>query len=145
MNIGQICSKPAIHAPESAPLSLVAKLMTQAHVGVVVITHGSGETTQVSGIITDRDLVRAQLERTADLSSLSAGEIMSRNPLVLAEHASVDGAIADLRARNVRRAPVVDQFGSLIGLISVDDLLRQVAAEVTVLAAAVLGQSRREQ
>jgi len=118
--------------------------MAQAHVGAIVITQGDGEVATVCGIITDRDLLRAQLERTADLSSLSAGEIMTRNPLVLSEESSVDSAIAHLRARNVRRAPVVDHFGSLVGLISADDLLRHLASQITLLGLAVLGQARRE-
>lgn len=92
-------------------------------------------------MITDRDIVRAQLEQTADLSRLSAGGIMTRNPLVVSEEESVGGAIAHLRARGVRRAPVVALDGALVGLISADDLLAHVAHKLIGLAE-IVGRQR---
>ena len=95
-------------------------------------------------MITDRDIVRAQLVQVADLSRLSAGGIMTRNPLVISEGDSVDGAIAHLRARGVRRAPVVAPDGTLVGLISVDDLLANVAHKLAGLAEMVGWQRLNE-
>ena len=98
----------------------------------------------MAGIITDRDIVRAQLERVADLSRLSAGQVMTRNPLVIGEENSADGAIAHLRARGVRRAPVVATDGTLVGLISADDLLAHVAHKLIGLAEIVGWQRKIE-
>ena len=118
--------------------------MREAHVGAVVVTEGDIGRARVAGIITDRDIVRAQLGRTADLSSLSAGETMTRDPLVLLEEESIDGAIAHLRARRVRRAPVVRPDGTPVGMVSVDDLLRHLAGKLSGLAGIVARQVRWE-
>ena len=50
---------------------------------------------------------------------------------------SVKDVLALLRRRGVRRAPVVDHAGMLVGIVTVDDLLRHVAAELDDLAAAI--------
>lgn len=142
MLIGTLCSRPPITVSTGAPLSDVVRMMCDRHVGAIIVTDSEEERARVAGIITDRDVLRAQLERTADLSRLSAGEVMTRNPLVIDEAESVGGAIAHLRARGVRRAPVIAAEGTLVGLISADDLLAQVARKLIGLAEIVGGQRR---
>lgn len=144
MLVGTLCSRGPITVSTGAPISDVARMMRDRHVGAVVVTESDGKRPRVVGIITDRDIVRAQLERTADLSRLSAGQVMTRHPLVIREEESVDGAIAHLHARGVRRAPVVAQDGILVGLISADDLLAHVAHKLIGLAEIVGWQRRIE-
>lgn len=144
MNIGNLCSRGLVKVSIGEPVSEVARLMRDRHVGAVVVTEGGGAHPRVAGILTDRDIVRAQLERTADLTSLSAGETMTRDPLVVFEHGSIDGTIANLRARGVRRAPVIKDDGTPVGLISVDDLLTHVAEKLIGLASIVAQQVRKE-
>jgi len=144
MNAGQVCTKGAVSVSASAPLSEVAQLMCDRHVGAVVVTVTPSDRPVVAGIITDRDIVRAQLERTADLSRLSAGDIMTRDPLVLNEQESIGKAVQRLRQRGVRRAPVINNSGALIGVISTDDLLAQVSEELLALAHLVEEQPKHE-
>lgn len=144
MLVGTLCSRRPVTVSTGAPMSDVARLMRDEHIGAVIVTESGRGRARVVGMITDRDIVRAQLERTADLSRLSAGEIMTRNPLVIGEEESVDGAIAHLRARGIRRAPVIAQDGALIGLISADDLLAIVARKLIGLAEIVGSQRRVE-
>lgn len=141
MIIATLCSRRPVSVSTGAPISDVARLMRDRHVGAVIVTESGPEPVRVIGIITDRDIVRAQLERTADLSRLSAGEVMTRNPFVITEEDSVDGAIAHLRAWGVRRAPVIAVDGTLVGLISADDLLTHVAHKLMGLAE-IVGRQR---
>ena len=144
MLIGSLCSRRPITVTKGAPISDVALLMRDQHIGAVIVTESGPEQPRAVGMITDRDIIRAQLERTADLSRLSAAEVMTRDPLVIGEEESVDGAIAHLRARGVRRAPVVALEGTLVGLISADDLLAHVARKLIGLAEIVGWQRRAE-
>jgi CBS domain-containing protein len=145
MNVGNLCSRRLVKVSIGEPISEVARLMQDRHVGAVVVTEGNGAQARVVGIITDRDIVRAQLARTADLTSLSAGETMTRDPLVVFEQDSIDGTIAHLRARGVRRAPVARDDGTPVGLVSSDDLLAHVAEKLIGLAGAVAQQVRKEE
>ena len=144
MNVGQITGGRLVKVAQSAPLSEVAQLMTAEHVGAVVVTDGSGDRAPLVGIITDRDIVSAQLDQAKDLSSVSAGAAMTRVVLTLAQNESIDGAIAHMRARGVRRAPIVSPEGIPLGLVSTDDLIAQLSLKLFSLAGIVTQQTQRE-
>lgn len=140
MNIGSICSRRVISASLSAPLSEVVALMRRERVGMVIVTHTVADQVLVSGVITDRDIVRAQLERVADFSQLSTAETMTAAPLLLKEEDDSEYALQNMRGLNVRRAPVIDARGVLVGVLSVDDLLTHIAREIVGLATVIARQ-----
>lgn len=144
MNVGQLCGGRLVKVAQNTPLSEVARIMCTQHVGAVVVTEGEGERAPLAGIITDRDIVSAQLDQARDLGTLSAGAVMTRNVLALSESESIDGAIAHMRARNVRRAPIVSAEGIPVALISTDDLIAQLSFKLFSLAGIVAEQSQRE-
>ncbi len=141
MKVAKVCTKGAVTVSPSAPLSEVAHTMCSSHVGTVVVTASPADSPVVVGIVTDRDIVRAQLHRTSDLSRLSTAEVMTPDPLVLNEQESIEEAINRLQARGVRRAPVVSESGRLVGLVSTDDLLSEVSDELVSLAKVVARQA----
>ncbi len=67
---------------------------------------------------------------------------MTRNPLVLQENESIVDAMALLRQRGVRRAPVVAPNGDLVGIVSTDDLLGIISEQLGSLARLVDRQTR---
>jgi CBS domain-containing protein len=144
MSLETLCSRRLVTVPAGASVSDAARLMRDENVGALVVTEDGADHFRVAGILTDRDIVRAQIHRTADLASLSVGQTMTRNPLVLAQTESVDGAIACLRARGVRRAPVVSDDGAPVGVISVDDLIAHLAVSLMGLAGIVAQQAPRQ-
>jgi CBS domain-containing protein len=144
MNIGQLCRHRVIKVPQSTSLAEVARAMSTEHVGAVIITDGSHEEAPVAGIITDRDIVSAQLAQAKDLASVSAESAMTKNVLTLRQDESIDSAIAHMRARNVRRAPVVSTSGVPVGLVSVDDLIQQLSVDLSEMASIVARQPQRE-
>jgi CBS domain-containing protein len=141
MNVGQMCRGRVVKVPKSTSLAEVAAVMTREHVGAVMVTDGAHRQAPLVGIITDRDIVNAQLEHAKDLGSLSAEEAMTKKVLTVMHDESIDGAIAHLRARNVRRAPVVSAAGVPVGLVSVDDLIAQLSFELCDIASIVTRQS----
>lgn len=142
MNVGQLSRGRVVRISESASLSEVARLMIGERVGMVIVTGGSHASAPMTGVITDRDIVTAQLAHSTDLASLSVREAMATSVLALMQDDSVDGAIVHMRARNVRRAPVVSVDGIPVGLISVDDLIRQLSFELCSIASIVGRQSQ---
>jgi CBS domain-containing protein len=144
MNVWKVCNQRAITVSEHAQLSEVARLMENEHVGAVIVVDSARARPAVVGIVTDRDIVCAQLDRTLDLSQLTAGEAMTRDPLVLLQEGSVDSAIEHMRVRGVRRAPVVTTSGVPVGMLSTDDLLVHISLKVSGMAALVARQVRAE-
>jgi len=134
MKVGEMCSRGVVSVFESASLRDVAALMKERHVGAVVVITRFPATSQPVGIITDRDIVRAQLQHVADLSRLRVADVMTKSPVTLPDDEELEGAIATLRAHGVRRAPVVNARGDLVGFLSTDDLIVEVARQVSTLA-----------
>ncbi len=134
MKIRQLCSPEVVSASQAANVGEIAQLMRDRHVGAVVILAAPGGRSTPIGIITDRDIVRAQLEHAVDLTALAALAIMSADPLVLRDDTEFNDAIERMALRGVRRAPVVNAQGELVGLISVDDLVSQVARQLESLS-----------
>jgi CBS domain-containing protein len=144
MDIGNICTRQPVTVSANEPLSRVARLMHDRHVGAVIVVKRPLERVVPAGIITDRDVVRAQVEHHADLAMLDAERVMTREPLVLEERTPLQEGIGLMRARGVRRAPVVDASGALVGIVSSDDIVAAIAEELAELARLIAGQPRRE-
>ncbi len=144
MNVGQICTREAITVSPTATLNEIAQLMYDRHVGAVIVTTVPMDRPVVIGMITDRDVVRAQLSQAAALSQLRAEAIMTGDPLVLNEQQPIIDALRRLHERGVRRAPIIDNSGALVGLISTDDLLGEISEQLLNLASIVGQQPRQE-
>jgi CBS domain-containing protein len=133
MDIGEICSRRPVTASASAPLSEVAQLMYENRVGTVVLTMAPADRPTAVGIITDRDVVCAQIEHGADLSRLPASRQMTADPLTFCEDVRLEDALGAMRRRGVRRAIVVDKTGALTGIVSVDDIILSLSAQVAAI------------
>jgi len=144
MKVGELCRRQVVSLSAAAPLSAAAQLMCEQQVGAVIVTAAPADGAIAVGVLTDRDIVRAQLEGTAALSQIRVAVVMSREPLVLSEDEQLDEAVRRMRARGVRRAPVVGLGGALTGIISFDDVLAHICANLTALACLTGRQSRRQ-
>jgi CBS domain-containing protein len=140
MNIGNIARRNVVTAAPSDTLSDVVKLMAHRHVGAVIIVKRTASRLTPVGIVTDRDVVRALADKVADTFTLSAADVMTAEPLVLRETDSTADAISRLRLRGVRRAPVLDAHGGLVGIVSVDDLLYEVGKDLAGLVGLIAKQ-----
>ena len=131
MNISDICTVQTISCPRDETVQGAALLMRKQHVGDLVVTDKAddGEAIPV-GIITDRDIVVSVVALGLDPESLQVGDIMSDDLLTCREDEDVYQTIEHMRARGIRRVPVVNRNGGLAGIVSADDLLEFLAEEM---------------
>ncbi len=143
MRIAEICSSPVFVGYPDQALASAAHEMRAHDVGaLVIIASGNGGQRPI-GILTDRDIVIGQVNQSADLRCLTVGDVMSRDPLCVPADAELTEAIAMLASRGVRRAPVIDAEGGLVGVITLDDLLPVIARQLNELADTAAPQPRR--
>jgi CBS domain-containing protein len=139
MPIGDYCQKPAATVRGDETVRAAAQRMKQEGLGsLAVVTEG-----RPVGIVTDRDLVLETLCNRLDPGSVRVEEIASRRLVTVEQDAPVREAVRLIRRHAVRRLPVVDDKGQLVGIVAADDLLSLAAAELSGLAVAVRTQSPR--
>lgn len=144
MKARDLCTPVVAVTFRDAALADAARTMLERHVGALVVVDPHDVKRRPIGILTDRDIVRGQLRCSADLHCLSVGDVMTADPLVLTADIGVTEAIEALNAGAVRRAPLLDPSGALVGMVSLDDLLPAVAQELAALARLMGSQARHE-
>lgn len=144
MNIGEVCSREVYIFKAGEPLANAVAEMMKRHVGAIVVVETETDRVRPVGIVTDRDVIRGQVSLKKDLPSLTLREVMTSAPLTVSETSGVAEAIERMQARRVRRVPVVNDSGDLVGIVSLDDLLPIVAEELGALTRLVGAQARRE-
>ncbi len=143
MRIAEICSSPVFIAHPDQALAAAAREMRAQDVGALVVVAPGDAPQRPLGILTDRDIVRGQIDESADLRCLTVGDVMTRHPFCIRADAEVTEAIATLASRGVRRAPVIDGAGALVGIVTLDDLLPQIAEQIKELADTAAPRPRR--
>lgn len=123
MQIKEIATKSVITAQPFETVSTVARQMRDRHVGDIVIVEKDSEGDIPVGIITDRDIVLHVIAEELPCDTTLVGDVMT-DDLVRAHESDEISEVIDLMNRNgVRRIPVVNRYGFLTGIITMDDLL----------------------
>jgi CBS domain-containing protein len=93
------------------------------------------------GIVTDRDLTLDVLEPRADPDELTAADVMTEHPTTVGEDDGVFEVTKAMFEAKVRRLPVVDDEGTLAGIVALDDFLVLFTDELNGLAGVVEAES----
>ncbi len=144
MSVGEHCCRmvSVIHPGES--VMSAAKLMREHHVGDVVVVEAQSQGNKPVGILTDRDIVLELIAKNISLDQVTVGDAMSYDLYSLPEDMDLLEAVAEMRSRAVRRAPVINQEGMLVGILSIDDVLGILAELLKDLSLLVNKGRRRE-
>jgi len=144
MPIGEICNREVIIVQRDESVLQAAKLMRQHHVGDVVVVEERGGRRVPVGIVTDRDLVVEIIAPELDSTVITVGDITAMELATVKENNGVFEAIQYMRSKGVRRLPVVDDGGGLVGIVTLDDLLGLLADELGALARLVDREQKNE-
>jgi CBS domain-containing protein len=144
MPVGEICNRDVIIVRREDTIFAAAKLMRQNHVGDVVVVDERGGSRLPVGIVTDRDLVVEIMATELDQKVITVGDIMIEELVTVKESLGVFEAIQYMRAKAVRRLPVVDEQGALVGILTLDDLLQLLSEELAAIARLITSQQQKE-
>ena len=132
MKLNDLFTRDVVTAGPDEALAGIARRMQEHNVGTVVVV----EDGRPVGIITDRDLALALGARGLS-PRVPVREVMTRHVLAVPEDTGVFTATRFIQDRKARQLPVVDREDRLVGLVSLDDLLRRLAREQSNLAEGV--------
>ncbi len=114
---------PACASPGDT-LEAVARLMVMHDCGSIPICEGSH---RVVGLVTDRDIVVRAVAAGRNPVEMKASDVMSHPVASVEPDANLDAAVHAMEENQVRRIPVIDSTGSLVGVLSQADVARNTA------------------
>jgi CBS domain-containing protein len=145
MRVGEICSREVSHIGRTVSVIEAARRMRVEHVGDLVVVAERGGRAVPVGVLTDRDVVVGILAKDVDhLRSLDVGDVMDGTLVTASEDEDVAPVLRRMRSFGVRRVPVVDARGILVGILSLDDVIPALSDELAEIAALVSRQAHRE-
>jgi CBS domain-containing protein len=145
MLLKDICSPDVAYCSSDTDVLAAARLMRQRHVGdLVVVNDADGDQTPL-GIVTDRDIVIEVLGKELDPRNVKVRDIMRTPAVIAGDSEDTAQAIARMKSHGVRRIPVLGEHRKLVGIITLDDLIRGLAAQASALADVIEREQGNEQ
>ena len=110
----------------------VAKLMAKHRIGSVVVVEGSNNNNNNPiGIITERDIIKKVTAQNKSADQVAVRHIMSSPVITVQSIDSIDTAAEILAENRVKRLVVLEQDGSMVGILSVSDIAKKLARILT--------------
>jgi CBS domain-containing protein len=131
MKVREVMSSPAVRASPWDPIRTALVEMRDNDIGALPVVAGG----TLIGIVTDRDIARGML--TGATQHTPVREVMTRHPATCRTDETLTLAAARMGDRQVRRLPVLDEAGQVVGLLSLCDIAENVSEE---LAGQTLGE-----
>jgi len=122
-NVAEVMSKAVMAVELNTNAKECAKAMAKRGVSCAVITQGGSAV----GIVTERDLVSKVLAENIDAKNVLVRDIMSTPLITVGPSASLTSAAEMMAQYRVRRLVVVDETGSLVGIVTTGDIARSLA------------------
>jgi CBS domain-containing protein len=124
--------KEAMHAgvewvePDTS-ISTVAKKMRDLDIGAIPVC----ERDHLVGMITDRDITCRAVANKADLSKLTAGDVMTKDVIYCRDTEDLQDAIHIMEDKQIRRMPAIDEDKRMVGMLSLGDVSHAASQQIT--------------
>jgi CBS domain-containing protein len=145
MTAGELCNRTVYIIRANESVLDAARLMRKYHVGCLVVVEERGTDRVPIALVTDRDLVvKGMADAPGELETMQVRQVMSQGLTTACDTERMYDVRKKMRARGVRRIPVVDAEDRLQGIIAFDDMVEWMAQELTDLAQLVSREQQRE-
>jgi predicted transcriptional regulator len=144
MKVGEYCKRAVVAINARADAVAAAQLMRNEHVGFLIVYRDGDELQRPVGVLTDRDLVLAVMAREVDAHAVTVEDVMTRQPLIANEHDEFSDLLQAMQMAGIRRVPVVDVRGALVGIIAIDDALDVITGLMCDISGSIKSEQRQE-
>jgi signal-transduction protein with cAMP-binding, CBS, and nucleotidyltransferase domain len=145
VRISEICTRSVVTCPRDMSTRDLARMMRKHHVGSVVVVDRDHAGAYPVGVVTDRDLVVEVMAVDVDPSLTSAEDLIVSEPETALDSELVFDAVCHMQRKGIRRLPVVDAQGRLLGILTADDVARFLSTQLVDIAGLERAQVAREE
>jgi CBS domain-containing protein len=107
----------------------VSKLMAKHRIGSIVVIEGNNK--KPVGIVTERDIIKKVSAQNKSADQVAVRHIMSSPLITVKSIDSVDTAAETIAENKIKRLVVLEQDGSMVGILSVSDIAKKLAKILT--------------
>lgn len=144
MKVGDICQRSVVSIDNGQDLAAAAELMRERHVGFLVVHRLGDEQRRPVGVLTDRDIVVEVVAKKVDPTSVTVEDLMCRQPMVANDFEELGDVLQAMRIAGIRRVPVVDVRGGLVGVVAIDDAFDVITNFMCDITGSVKNEQRQE-
>jgi CBS domain-containing protein len=135
--LGSLSKHPVQVVTPDATIHAAANLMREHHVGALIVVDDDADPLKPVGIVTDRDIVVAIVALALDPEIFLIDDLLGR-PLVVAKATDpIHEGLALMKEKGIRRLPLLDKAGRLNGIVSLDDIIGEMAKTAGSVAAVI--------
>ncbi|HWP25858.1 MAG TPA: CBS domain-containing protein [Xanthobacteraceae bacterium] len=127
MKVRTVMHKGATSVQLDTPVREIARRMRKYDIGAVPVRANGA----VVGMITDRDIACRALGRTGNVARLTAKDVMTPKVVTCSPDEDIASAIRKMERKKVRRLPVVNGNGAVVGMLSLGDIAQKVAKQLS--------------
>jgi CBS domain-containing protein len=109
---------PLIAIDQGASVLDAVQMMNDCSVGALIVNNEG----QMSGIFTERDVLRRVLGNRLDPASVPVAQVMTDRVICCTPATSIEEARELMRSRRIRHLPILDSEGEVVGVVSIGDL-----------------------
>ena len=121
--IGNVCTRNVVTVTPATTVAEAAALMRKNHIGAVVIVEERAGARVPTGILTDRDIVIEVVAVGLDGKTIKVAEIVQRQLATVKSDATCSEVVREMSIQGVRRMPVVNPDGTLVGILTTTNCL----------------------
>jgi CBS domain-containing protein len=136
-SVGDVMTRNVVVVPDSAPFKHIVRTMREHNVSAVPVTDADGA---IAGVVSEADLMlredpsvlephfyegHTRREERRKAEALLARDLMTAPPVTIGPDATVADAARTMHRRGIKRLPVLDRDGRIVGIVSRIDLLAE--------------------
>lgn len=144
MRVERVYTRSIIGVPGSCDLRDAAALMHKYNVGALLVSADDPNDLTVQGFITDRDIVVQAVALDLSPREVRVSDVMTPAVATIGEQADLHEALEMMRSAGIRRLVVSDAEGRIAGILSLDDVIDGLAAEMASVSALLKNERARE-
>jgi len=110
-----------------ATIKELSQSLTELKIGALVV---SSDGKNILGIVSERDIVQALPSHLHEIDKINVRDIMTVHVMTCKKDSTIAQLMALMTEKRIRHVPVVDDFGALISIISIGDVVKSYVSEI---------------
>ena len=133
MSLENFCRNPVVTIAPEKNAAEACRVMEENNIGCLVVVHDG----RLCGIITDRDIALKVAGALRDPQKTTVKEIMTTDPIRISVDKDLRHLTSLMHAFHVRRVPIVNGHDTIVGIITLDDIIALIASEMSEIGKAI--------